>query len=446
MLARTVPSRSLWICGLIACSALAACDDAAIGPPRTAPPAPPAAGNDPAFAVGDVALWNLVGDALTPGQDTLTLEVVAPADTDVIDVWVAGGPGQRLTAAGDHRFTGAVSIATLGPGEYDVLFAADGATTAFARAPFFRTHPMYFVVSTDWDFPEPGQAALDAHDQLRAAHPDIRFTQFVGPYTYTDTVVTEARKAEITTWLTTRRDQYDDEIALHIHPWCHFVAAAGIPCITDQSTVYQTDASGYTIKVSAYGQDDFETLLATADEIFMDHGLGKPVTFRAGGWTASVDTLKALAAQGYVADTSALNWARLEEWNRPPGSELYNWNMATWSTIGDTSQPYHPNVDDKQSPAAPHVPILEVPDNAIMVDYVSTLEMIEIFGANWPGPALTAPKVYMMGFHPSSSWTSEEFNRVDGILDHADLYRASEHAGPVVYAVLRDLPTVWPAP
>ena len=25
-----------------------------------------------------------------------------------------------------------------------------------------------------------------------------------------------------------------------------------------------------------------------------------------------------------------------------------------------------------------------------------------------------------------------------------DLYRASQHAGPVVYAVLRDLPTVWP--
>ena len=81
---------------------------------------------------------------------------------------------------------------------------------------------MYFVVSTDWDFAEPGQAALDAHDRLRAAHPDIRFTQFVGPYTYTDPVVSEARKAEITTWLTSRRDQHDDEIALHIHPWCHF--------------------------------------------------------------------------------------------------------------------------------------------------------------------------------------------------------------------------------
>ncbi len=228
-----------------------------------------------------------------------------------------------------------------------------------------------------------------------------------------------------------------------IHPWCHFVAAAGIPCITDQSTVYQTDTSGYTIKVSAYGQAGMEALLDAADRIFVERGLGKPVTFRAGGWTASVETLKALAAKGYVADTSALNWARLEEWNRPP-TELYNWNMATWSTINDTSQPYHPNVDDKQSPAAPHVPILEVPDNAIMVDYVTTQEMIGIFAANWPGPALTEPRVYMMGFHPSASFSNDEYNRVHGILEHADLYRASAHAGPVVYAVLRDLPTVWP--
>jgi hypothetical protein len=176
----------------------------------------------------------------------------------------------------------------------------------------------------------------------------------------------------------------------------------------------------------------------------MMRGLGKPVTFRAGGWTASVETLAALAAKGYVADTSALNWARIEEWNSGNGSELYNWNMATWSMIGDTSQPYYPNTTDKQSSAPPRLPILEVPDNGVMVDYVSVAEMVSIFGANWPGPALESPKVFMMGFHPSAQFTADEVNRVDGILTHADEYRASLHAGPVVYAVLRDLPMVWP--
>lgn len=91
------------------------------------------------------------------------------------------------------------------------------------------------------------------------------------------------------------------------------------------------------------------------------------------------------------------------------------------------------------------MPILEVPDNAAMVDYVTVQEMVGIFTANWDGAPLAGPRVFMMGFHPSTSFTADEYNRVDGILDHADRYLASRHAGPVVYAVLRDLPTVWPA-
>jgi hypothetical protein len=206
MLARTLA------CTICATVALVACD-AGVGPPRATPPSPPAGGNDPDFAISGVDGWHLIGNALTPGHDSLTLAVAGPGDTAAIDVWIDDGAGQRLAAGGDGRFDGVVAIGDLGPGEHQLLFAADGATTAFARATFFRTHPMYFVVSTDWDFAEPGQAALDAHDRLRAAHPDIRFTQFVGPYTYTDPVVSEARKAEITTWLTSRRDQHDDEIA-----------------------------------------------------------------------------------------------------------------------------------------------------------------------------------------------------------------------------------------
>jgi hypothetical protein len=305
---------------------------------------------------------------------------------------------------------------------------------------------MYFVMSTDWDYSEPGQEALDSHDRLRTAHPAIKYTHFVGPYSFTDTLVTEPRKVELATWLKTRRDQFGDEIGLHIHPWCHFVVYAGLTCITDQSTTQPIDTTGYTIKVAAYGQAGFETLLDAAATLFDERGLGTPVTFRAGGWTASVETLAALAAKGYVADTSALNWARIEEWDGHMPAELWLWNMATWSQMNDTSQPYYPNVADKQSGEAPRLSILEVPDNAVMVDYVSTQEMKDIFAANWSGGPLAAPKVYMMGFHPTPSFTPGEYSRLDGILDHADQFQAEAHAGPVVYAVLRDLPRVWPAP
>jgi hypothetical protein len=77
-------------------------------------------------------------------------------------------------------------------------------------------------------------------------------THFWAPYTYTDPAVTPERRDVLDTWIKKQHDEEHDEIALHIHPWCNFVEAAGLTCITDQSTVYATDTSGYTIKLAAY--------------------------------------------------------------------------------------------------------------------------------------------------------------------------------------------------
>lgn len=430
-----------WL-SVLGCLAVLACGSD-YGPPRATPPTKIQL--DGRYVVEGVPYWNLVGNALTPGHDALDLVVTAAPNAEVVDVWVAGGPGQRLVEdPATGRFTGRLDISAVPAGEHDILIAANGSDTASSHVVFSRTHPYYVLLSTDWDFAEPGQVSLDYHDQLRAEHPDIKFTHFIGPYTFTAPTVTEERKAELAAWAIARRDQHGDELGLHIHPYCHFVETAGVTCNTTDSTVYASDTSGYTIRLDAYSQAEFEALLTRADQIFVERGLGKPVTFRAGGWTAGLHTLKALAARGYVADTSANNWARMEKWQGQ--GTLYTWNMTNWSTIGDTSQPYYPNVDDKQSGAPPHVPILQVPDNAIMVDYVTRAEMVEIFGLNWPGPALPEPRTFMMGFHPSPSMTMDEYRRLDGILDHADQYLASNRAGPVVYAVLEDMPTVWPLP
>ena len=72
--------------------------------------------------------------------------------------------------------------------------------------------------------------------------------------------------------------------------------------------------------------------------------------------------------------------------------------------------------------------------------------MKDIFTANWNGGPLAAPTTFMMGFHPSPSFSTEEYKRLDGILDHADQFQAAQHTGPVVYELLKDLPTVWPRP
>ncbi len=421
---------------IVTCLGLAACGDP---DPSVDPPAAPAE-NDPEFAFNGLVDWYLIGDDVTPGRDELVVRVTGPAS--YVDMWIDEQPGIRLEprAGGFER---AVDISDLAAGEHRLLFAADSSDTAFAQQTITRTYPMYFQVTTDWDFADPSDVPLDFQDQMHDEHPGLLVTNFVGPYTFTDPTVTDAREGELVDWLEHTRDDFGDEIALHIHPYCNFVEYAGLTCNTDDSLTQSTDNSGYTVRFSAYTEAEQQTMFETADQLFLDAGFDKPTTFRTGAWAATIETLRALEAAGYVADTSAANWEKLEEWSGPLDGTLYDWNMEHWAPINGTSQPYYPNEDDILSDESPNLGILEVPDNAIMVDYVEIYEMIEIFDANWDGTALDHPVSFMMGWHPSSQFSAEEQGRIAGILDHADKYLASKGKGPVVYALLRDMPKVW---
>jgi len=241
------------------------------------------------------------------------------------------------------------------------------------------------------------------------------------------------------------RDEWHDEIGLHFHPYCHFVEAAGLTCRTSPTYATSWRDPGYTVFCGAYTEDEFLTLLRTADALFEMNGLGKPVTFRAGGWSLEAHTLRALAADGFVADTSANDWMRLEEWAGVEGTSLYEWNRMQWASIDERSQPYWPNTEDLLSDEAPHAGVLEVPDNGILADYVTTQEMIEILDANWDGGALPEPRQLSIGYHPPSLSVSYHA-RIDGALDHIDQLLAVNDEGPIVYATLSEMQLVWPEP
>jgi hypothetical protein len=390
--------------------------------------------NDPAFSIQGARSWYLIGDGVTTGDDTMTVIVQAPEGTGFVDAYVGEHKPVRM-AKQDNGFAMQVSIADV-VGDTDVLFSADGSDVAFGRWPFHRSAAYYVLVSTDYDFSDPGNAAIMYVNYLHGMHPGMRITHFWGPYTYTDPMVTEQRRTQLTQFITDMRDMFHDEIGLHIHPWCNFVEDAGVTCVTDQSTVNAdgNDPTGYTINLSAYGKEPLETLLQHAFDLFNARGLGTPKSFRAGGWTADLNTFLALADKGFVADSSALNWARIEEWQ---GHELYTWTMEHWAPINDTSQPYMTSRTDVLSLG--DLGMLEVPDNGVMIDYVSTEEMTGIFDANWDGNAISAPRTLMMGFHPADGFTEAEYIRVNDFLKYADLHLATKDLGPVVYTTLSDV-------
>jgi hypothetical protein len=429
--------RTLLICVL----AVGCGDNSTPTPNATAPAAPDQ--NDPAFQLRGLRSWYLIGDGLTAGDDTLTISVIAPASASYVDAYVASLPGVRMTQASGDKFTASISIADVPAGTHPIVFSADNATVGFGAATFQRSAAYYVMVSTDYDFPDPGAQAITYMDWMHQLHPGMRITHFWAPYTYTDPSVIDARRDELTSWVLQQHAMFDDEIGLHIHPYCSFVVDAGMQCITDQSDVYPSgDTSGYTIMVGAYGRDGFGTLLQHAAALFAQHGIAQPKTFRAGGWTATEDTFHALVDNGYIADTSALNWQYIQHaWS---GKLIASWNKQQWSTIDDTSQPYYPNTDAVLSVASPSLPMLEVPDNGVMIDYVTLDDINRIFDENWQGRPLVAPRTLMMGFHPAQGFSLDEYMRVDGFLKHADQFLHAGDLGPVVYTTLSDVVKAFP--
>jgi hypothetical protein len=435
----SAPMRA-WTLAIALSSCVVACWGGYPDPKPNRPNAP--ADNDPAFSQRGLRRWYLLGDGATPATDHLTAIITAPSGTDFVDAYIPGKKPLRMLAQ-DDGFAMDVSIADVPAGSHDILFSGNGSDDAFAKYTIHRSAAYYVMVTTDFDFAEPGNNSLMYVERLHRDHPEMVMTHFWAPYTYTDPAVSEVRREQLDTWLRRMRDEQHDEIGLHIHPYCHFVEAAGQTCITDQSTVYTTDDSGYTIKLSAYTRQTMGALIAHANTLFQQRGLGTPVTFRAGGWTADIGTLRALDDNGYVADTSALNWIHIkEEWEN---SELYRWNMTHWNPINDTSQPYYPSVDDALvSTPGNNLALLEVPDNGVMIDYVSVAQMNGIFDANWDKTPLDAPRTLMMGFHPAPSMSAAEYSRVDQFLTYADMFLASRDLGPVVYITLRDVVPAFP--
>lgn len=409
--------------------------------PSVTPPAAPTA-NDSSYAIQGARTWYLISNDLTTGDDQLHLEVEVPAQTAFVDAWIDDKAGIRLhRKAEQHTLT--AKLEGLAPGKHQLLLAADGSETAFARLELIRSHPLYVVVTNDWDDPDNPDATLERQERLHAEHPELRLTHFVGPYTFTDPSVTESRVSHLVGWLKRMRDDHGDEIGLHIHPYCNFVQTTNVTCRSQPSfRSASADPTGYTVMLSSYSESETSALLQASNALFTARGLGQPTSFRAGGWTAQIHTLRALAKQGFVTDGSGCNWKRLEEWKGYGTSTLYDWNKQNWSTIGDTSQPYYPADHDILSPGQPDVPLLEVPDNGLLVDYVTAQEMIEIFEANWSGGALAQPRVYSIGYHPPN-FSELYLQRMDGALDHVDRFLHSDDSGPVVYATMSEMAQVW---
>jgi subtilisin-like proprotein convertase family protein len=155
---------------------------------------------EPLFRIGGVKDWYLIGNAITPGNDTLNVRVDVSGKVELLEAVIDGGSGRQLTktVAG---FDGMIDISQLPPGPHTLTLAADGSQAPFAKLHFRRSHPLYVLMTTDWDSSDSEDSILQLHEKLHEEHPGLKFTHFLGPYTFTDPGVSKARQAYLTDWL-----------------------------------------------------------------------------------------------------------------------------------------------------------------------------------------------------------------------------------------------------
>ncbi|MDI1448261.1 hypothetical protein [Polyangium sp. 6x1] len=418
-------------------------------PPTIAPVRPnPPTENDPAFTVTGVPRYVLAGgDGFTSPTKAFEVRVSAPKDVVDIDVWIDGAeePVSLVFNADAVQSHGEIPTEELSIGTHRIMFSVRGSKDAFFQGEFIKGHALYMIISTDWDFSDVDDRVLDHHTELHKAHPELKITHLLGPYTFTDPAVPQNRRDDIVNWAKSMAFDHGDEIGLHIHPYCNFVEAAGVTCKTEPSVADPAgDPTGYTVRLGAYTREEWKTLFGKANEIWEQVGFGKPTSFRAGAWTLETHVAQALVDTGFLVDSSANNWKLMDEWI---GYDIYDFNETQWAPIGDTSQPYRPTEDSiVPGGSGAALGLLEVPDNGCMVDYWAVEEMQNIFDANYrDGDALAAPTQVSTGFHPATTqyYSPYEFERLDTFFTYVDQFLASKGEGPVVYINMTDATKIW---
>lgn len=434
---------------LLAVLLLPGCENSSLLRPEPGLPTVPQVADSPdtTFTVAGKRAWFLVGNDLTPGQDSLVVTVATPPSVAQVHAFVDTAYAGTWDIAGDTALL-QVDIGDLPVGSYELRLSADSTATTFDVVQFNRSCPLYVIVSNDWDQVDDTTGRFDEGlanaDTLHAHFPGLALTHMVGPYAFTDPLVSAARRERFITRLIGWKAEHGDEVGLHIHPVCHFVATAGLDCRIEPVGGTSSLQPGFLTPCYAYPPNEFGAFLDAADSIFVTNALGRPTSFRAGGWWADRYTVQTLADRGFAVDGSGVNFRRLfgDDTTGSGVVDNFEWFKETWGTMGDTSQPYRPAMARVDVHAVPAMDILEVPNNGAMAVYLTADDMIQVFEVNRGTGPLASPRVVSLGYHPYNL-TGDVLERMETVLDHVFEHGASSGTGPVVFARMSDLARVW---
>jgi len=376
--------------------------------------------------------WNLIEDQDSDriieiyGKPNIELDN-AKATYQIIGTQIK----REMALSSDGLYCAELSISDLSAGTYQVQIEIndEGNVYLSQKEGFFVSYPLYIAWTYDWEGYDVSGAYLNATEDISNEY-NLPITHFFNPRIYITNTINQERVEYLTAWLK-KRLSVGDGFALHLHMFYDFVTAAGIEA-KKEPRWDKAEGDGYSVLTSAYTQDEMKQIIFKALQELERQGLPRPQVYRAGGWFANLDTLKALDELGFGADSSGRT-----KYSFGQNNQSGHWNLES------TTQPYFPSqTDQNTSSLSNHLKLLEIPNNGADSYWFSASQMIERFNANFNRMPLKDKKQLTFLSHPH--WFKpDEQERVRQLFKYLSQYNNSSDSGPVIYATSQQILELW---
>lgn len=379
----------------------------------------------PLLGITSTQYWNLIFKDKV--QVKLNLDFGADLDTTDAKAYYFVGKSQQAHAIDLSNKSLEVEIEKPKPGStqiYIVLVKNDNYIRS-NEATVMISYPVFVNWTIDWEGNDVKDWVLNAFTNISAKY-GIKMTHFFNPRIYATSTIPTYRQGELTEWVLNRHSKLGEEIAMHMHMQYDMIRAAGMEPFTTPR--WGTGATGYDVLTTDYNYEQLMKLFAWGLDMFQKHGLPKPAGYRAGGWFANLDTLKAVQDSGFVYDAS--------------GRETYSFgakNQPGFWHLSHTTQPYQPSTTDQNSvKPAPNFNIWEMPNNGNDSYWFEAQQLIDNFYMNYnPSKQLASPKVVTYLSHPD--WFDVDQPKIEKLFSEISKYSNAKDKGPVVFWTMSEV-------
>jgi hypothetical protein len=316
-----------------------------------------------------------------------------------------------------------IQIDDVGVGSHELFVVAKDSTGQTFRSntiTIIVSAPVYVAITSTW-------AGVDVDDlnlgRISSVAQDFSFpiTHFFSPRIFINVKIPTWRRTELKDWILERQNSFQDEIALGLFMQHDMVLEAGVKP-KDRIEGWDKEMRGYDTPGTLYSESEYEKILIWALEQFSKNGLPKPNGFRAGGWFANTDTLKAIENLNFLYDSSAIKPFKIGQTDM----------VQPWTTDFGT-QPYFPNEKDQNKNG--EMKLLEIPTNGGSLEWLSESEVIANFYVNYKIEEIpTSSKIIVYSIHPE--WFSTEEENLRALLKEINNYSYDLDRGPVKFITL----------